>query len=62
MIHQIGASELSGCEVKFYSVRQISTFLDETKSVRNPQIEQVFPDLRKFLASCRDVMINTTVE
>ncbi len=59
---QIGTSELSGCEVKFYSARQISIFLDETKSVRNPQIEQVFPDLRKFLASCRDVMINTTVE
>ncbi len=59
---QIGTSELSGCEVKFYSARQISTFLDETKSVRNPQIEQVFPDLRKFLSSCRDVMINTTVE
>ncbi len=58
----LGPSELSGCEVKFYSVKQISTFLDETKSVRNPQIEQAFPDLRKFLASCRDVMINTTVE
>lgn len=35
---QMGTSELSGCEVKFYSARQISTFLDETKGVRNPQI------------------------
>lgn len=59
---QMGTSELSGCEVKFYSARQISTFLDETKGVRNPQIEQFFPDLRKFLVSCRDVMINSTVE
>lgn len=58
----MGTSEVSGCEVKFYSARQISTFLDETKGVRNPQIEPFFPDLRKFLDSCRDVMINSTVE
>ncbi len=43
-------------------MRQISTFLDETKGVRNPQIEQFFPDVRKFLVSYRDVMINSTVE
>ncbi len=44
---QMGTSELSGCEVKFYSARQISTFLDETKGVRNPQIEHFFPDLSR---------------
>ncbi len=33
---QIETSELRGCEVRFYSARQISTFLDE--SVWNPQI------------------------
>lgn len=32
---QTGTSELSRCEVKFYSARQISTFLDEMKGVRN---------------------------
>ncbi len=28
---QTVTSQLSGCKVKFYSARQISTFLDETK-------------------------------
>ncbi len=38
--HCLRQSELRGCEVRFYSARQISTFLDE--SVWNPQIEQFF--------------------
>jgi len=59
---QTGTSELSGCEIKIYSTKEISAFLDETKGVRNPQFELFFPDLRSFLASCRDVMINTTIE
>lgn len=59
---QTVTSELSGCEPKVYSVREISAFLDETKGVRNPQLELFFQDLRRFLASCRDVMINATVE
>lgn len=59
---QIGTSELSGCETKLYSTREISAFLDETKGVRNPQFDLFFPDLKRFLVSCRDVMINATVE
>uniref|UniRef100_A0A9J8DN12 CCHC-type domain-containing protein n=1 Tax=Cyprinus carpio carpio TaxID=630221 RepID=A0A9J8DN12_CYPCA len=45
-----------------YSTREISAFLDETKGVRNPQFDLFFPDLKRFLVSCRAVMINATVE
>jgi hypothetical protein len=61
-LSQTGTSELSGCETKVYSTKEISAFLDETKGVRNPQFDLFFPDLRRFLVSCRDVMTNATVE
>lgn len=50
------------CELKLYSAREISVFLDETKSVQNPQLELFFPDFKRFLVLCRDVMMNATVD
>lgn len=45
---QIGTSELSGCETKLYSIREIGAFLDETKGVRNPQFDLFFPGFKNF--------------
>lgn len=46
----------SGGKIKYYSVQQISNFLDITKGLRKPKIESHFPDLKLFLASCTTAM------
>lgn len=47
---------------KLYTVKQISDFLDETKGVRKPQIEAFFPDLKRFLVSCKIAMRKATFD
>lgn len=46
---------------EFYSVEQINNFLDETKG-RSVEIEEVFPDLDKFVASVMKVRRDCSVE
>lgn len=47
---------------KLYTVKQINEFLDETKGVRKPQIETFFPDLKRFLMSCKVAMRKATFD
>ncbi len=47
---------------KLYTVKQLSDFLDETKGVRKPQIEAFFPDLKRFLVSCKIAMRKATFD
>lgn len=47
---------------KLYTVKQINDFLDGTKGVRKPKIETFFPDLKRFLVSCKSAMNKATFE
>lgn len=47
---------------RLYTLKQINDFLDETKGARKPQIETFFPDLKRFLVSCKMAMNKATDE
>lgn len=47
---------------RLYTLKQINDFLDETKGARKPQIVKFFPDLKRFLASCKTALNKATLE
>ncbi|ROL48617.1 hypothetical protein DPX16_12233 [Anabarilius grahami] len=61
-LNSVGNYLTSQLKPPFYTVQQLSNFLDATKNQRKPKLEKYFPDLELFVESGAIAMRKATLE